>query len=359
MAEHVKEYYGKILKKSEDLKTNACCTNVRLPREIVQILRMVNDEVISKYYGCGLTIPSDFSNLKGLKILDLGSGSGRDCFLLSKLVGEEGRVVGVDMTEEQIAVARKHIPYHTEKFGYSKPNVEFLQGYIEQLDKLELGEGVFDIVVSNCVVNLSPDKKSVLAGVYKLLKPGGELYFSDVYADRRVPKHLRENEVLWGECLSGAMYWNDFIGLAKEVGFGDPRLVEDSRITIANKELEALIGHINFFSATYRLFKLDGLESACEDYGQAVIYNGGIASLPNAYVLDNHHTIETGRVFPVCGNTLKMLTCTRLAPFFQVIGDGRVHYGLFVGGARVPFVSAVAVDTSNGSKGGGGGGGCC
>lgn len=153
--------------------------------------------------------------LDGLRILDLGSGTGRDCFILSKLVGERGYVVGVDMTEEQLAKANAKVEYHTKAYGYAKPNIEFKKGYIEKLGELGLEENSFDLIVSNCVINLSPDKHAVLAGAHRLLKPGGELYFSDVYCDRRVPKHLMENPVLWGECITGALYWNDFLSIAR------------------------------------------------------------------------------------------------------------------------------------------------
>jgi arsenite methyltransferase len=129
--------------------------------------------------------------------------------------------------------------------------------------------------VSNCVINLSPDKNAVFREAYRLLKPGGELYFSDVYSDRRIPAELVNNTVLYGECLSGALYWNDFINKAKAAGFKDPRLVDDKPITIENQAVEILIGHVN--SATYRLFKLSELDSHCEDYGQVVIYLGTIS----------------------------------------------------------------------------------
>ncbi len=160
--------------------------------------------------------------------------------------------------------------------------------------------GQFDVIVSNCVVNLSPDKDAVLKGVHGLLKPGGEFYFSDVYADRRVPAAVRNDPVLYGECLGGALYWNDFLRLAMRQGFADPRLVEDRPLEITNPDLAQKTGGVGFHSATYRLFKLDGLESACEDYGQAVIYRGTVPGQPERLLLDKHHAIERGRVFPVC-----------------------------------------------------------
>jgi len=126
--QEVQDYYGKELTESSDLKTNACCTLVAPPKHILEVLRQVHDEVQAKYYGCGLTIPYD---LEGRKILDLGSGSGRDCYIASKLVGQDGAVVGVDMTDEQLDVANKYIDYHTEAFGFKHSNVKFLKGNID------------------------------------------------------------------------------------------------------------------------------------------------------------------------------------------------------------------------------------
>lgn len=140
----VQEYYGKILSKSNDLKTNACTTSGRPPKFISDAISLIHEEVESKYYGCGLVIPDV---LEGMKILDLGSGSGRDCYILSKLVGENGYVIGVDMTTEQIETSKKYIDYHTKKFGYSKPNIEFRQGYIEKLQDLGLEDNSFDIIM--------------------------------------------------------------------------------------------------------------------------------------------------------------------------------------------------------------------
>lgn len=345
--ENTKEYYGKVLKKSSDLKTNACCTTVKYPKHITDVVKEIHDDVITTYYGCGLVIPD---SLKGCKVLDLGSGSGRDVYILSKLVGQEGQSIGVDMTDEQLAIANSHVDYHTNKFGYEKPNVKFLKGDIEKLDELGLEKETFDVVVSNCVVNLAENKEAVLRQTYDLLQTGGEMYFSDVYSDRRIPEHLRKHEVLWGECLSGALYLNDFLSLAKKVGFTDPRMVSINRITIRNKELEKLVGNIKFCSVTYRLFKLPGLlDDNCEDYGQAVVYNGTMEHHPNQWQLDDHHVFETGKVVPVCQNTFNMLYMTRFRDYFTYIGKPDVHYGIFPGcGQNLPFNKADGNKSSDG-----------
>ena len=343
----VKEYYGKILQGNSDLQTDACCTLTDTPDHLQQLLVNIHPEVTARYYGCGLVRPD---LLRGMRILDLGSGSGRDCYLLAQLVGEEGYVLGVDMTEEQLTVANRHLDWHRQRFGFGSSNVEFRQGYIERLDQLGLEDNSFDIIVSNCVINLSPDKAAVLAEAYRLLKPGGELYFSDVYSDRRVPAELVQDPVLYGECLSGALYWNDFLNLAQSAGFRDPRLVEDRPLAVLNHEIQDKIGHISFFSATYRLFKLDGLESHCEDYGQAVIYRGGIEHSENRFLLDKHHLIEKGKIFPVCGNSYRMLHETRFRPYFDFFGNRETHYGIFADcGTRMPFDIGTASTAS----------GCC
>jgi arsenite methyltransferase len=345
--EQVRDYYGRQLAGSEDLKTTACCDSSQVPEWLRPLLARIHPEVLSRYYGCGLVCPDQ---LAGCRILDLGCGSGRDVYALAQLVGPDGEVVGVDMTEEQLAVARAHQAYHRDQLGYD--NVRFIEGYIENLTELGLESGSFDVIVSNCVINLSPDKDAVLAGVQALLKPGGEFYFSDVYADRRLPESVHRDPVLYGECLGGALYWNDFLALARRQGFADPRLVEDRPLGITDPRLAEKLGNARFFSATYRLFKLEQLEPACEDYGQAVIYRGSIPHQPHRFILDKHHVIETGRVFPVCGNTWRMLHDTRFADHFEFIGDFSVHHGIFQGcGLALPF--------DNESSDSAGGAPCC
>ncbi len=336
----VSEYYSETLQSTGDLKTSACCTAADTPNYLKAAMSKIHPQVQAKYYGCGLVAPE---KLEGLRILDLGSGSGRDCYLLAQLVGESGSVVGVDMTDEQLAVAREHLDYHREAFGYAQGNVEFLHGHIEELDKLGLADASFDLIISNCVINLSPDKAAVLREAHRLLKPGGEMYFSDVYSDRRVPDSLRNDPVLYGECLGGALYWNDFQNLAKHCGFGDPRLVEDHPIEVEDPEQLAKTGNIRFYSATYRLFRIDELEPACEDYGQAVIYHGDIPHHRHRFDLDKHHAIEANRIFPVCGNTWRMLHDSRFRSHFDFIGDWSRHYGIFDGcGSAIPYASETS-----------------
>ena len=333
--ESVRQYYGTALQGSADLRTDACCTPGAVPEYLKPLLADIHPEVSGRYYGCGLVAPD---LLEGLRVLDLGCGSGRDLYLLSRLVGEAGEVVGVDMTADQLAVAARHQDYHRDRYGYRRSNVRLIEGRIEHLETLGLEPESFGLIVSNCVVNLSPDKPAVLAQAQALLKPGGELYFSDVYADRRVPSELAADPVLYGECLAGALYWNDFLHLARNAGFTDPRLVADRPIGISDPQIEERVAPARFYSATYRLFKLCGLEPDCEDYGQAVAYRGTLPRHPGAWPLDKHHRFSTGKVKAVCGNTWRMLAETRLRPHFDFYGAGGQHLGLFEGcGGGLPF----------------------
>jgi len=331
----VQEYYGSRLQTSQDLLTNACCTD-DIPLAHRRILAQLAPEVLDKYYGCGVCIPDA---IEGLTVLDLGSGSGRDAYLLSKLVGEHGRVIGVDMTGEQLDVARRHIGFHTEQFGYARPNVEFRHGYIEDLAAAGLPDNSVDLVVSNCVLNLSTDKEATYREIFRVLKPGGELFIADVFADRRVPETLRQDPILYGECLSGALYTEDFRRLLLRLGVPDYRQFSGRRLSINNPEIEARVGNIGFYSLTVRAFKLD-LEDRCEDHGQVATYRGTIPGQPTQFVLDDHHTFETGRPVLVCGNTAAMLEATRYAPHFRVLGNTSQHFGLF--DCAAPPVAAAA-----------------
>ena len=344
--ENSRDYYGNVLQGSSDLRTDACCTLETPSPALKAALANVHPDVKARYYGCGLVVPD---LIAGTRILDLGSGSGQDAYMLAQMVGANGEVVGVDATPQQLAVAEAHRAWHAERFGFS--NISFRGGDIERLDALGLEAGSFDVIVSNCVINLVADKGAVFRAAHRLLKPGGEMYFSDVYADRRLPAAWSADPVLHGECLAGALYWGDFRDLAKASGFADPRLVKDRPLAITDEAVAAKVAGTAFFSATWRLFKLEGLESECEDYGQAVRYKGAAAlGFPvqgaDVFQLDKHHAIEAGRVFPVCGNTWRMLADTRFAPAFEFFGDFSRHYGIFAGcGGGLPFDVAAGTPT--------------
>ena len=334
--EAVKDYYGKTLQSSQDLKTDACCTVDDIPDHLKSLIAKIHPEVASRYYGCGLVVPEE---MLGLRVLDLGCGSGQDCYLLSALVGENGSVVGVDMTEQQLAVANTHIDYHRKQFGYTKSNVAFCLGELEHLERLPLEDNSFDLIVSNCVINLCPDKAAVLAGAFRLLKPGGELYFSDVYADRRVPQALVSDPELYGECLSGALYWQDFLNLARGAGFADPRLVSDRPLAINSESIKNRLDGIHFYSAVYRLFKIPELEQSAEDYGQSVIYKGTIEHHGCNWQLDKQHKFAKGKPVAVSGNTFRLLGNSRYAQHFELLGDFSRHRGGFTidGDTGIPF----------------------
>lgn len=321
----VRHYYGEVLQSSADLKTSACCTIESVPAYLRPLIAEVHEEVRARYYGCGSPLPPA---LEGATVLDLGCGSGRDCYVLSRLVGAQGRVIGVDMTPEQLEVARRHRDWHAERYGYAASNVEFLEGQIEDLRGLGIADGSVDVVVSNCVVNLSPDKPRLLAEIFRVLKPGGELYFSDVYADRRLPDALRQDPVLLGECLGGALYVEDFRRLMARVGCHDVRRVKSSPIELLDPAIEQRVGFARFSSLTHRAFKLD-LEDRCEDYGQVATYLGSIAGHPHAFDLDDHHHFVRGKPMLVCGNTADMLGATRYGAHFRIDGTKHTHYGLF------------------------------
>ena len=219
IVEQVKEYYGKVLDGTKDLKTKACCcSSTGLPKEVRETLSLIDDEIVTHYYGCGSPIPP---LLEGMTVLDLGCGTGRDVYVASKLVGEKGHVIGVDMTQEQLDIALRHEEEQYKRFGYRDSNVEFKKGYIEDLKSLGIADNSIDVVISNCVINLSPYKQQIFNEIWRVLKPGGELYFSDVFTDRRIPDELYADPVLHGECISGAMYFEDFRRMLNKAGFMD------------------------------------------------------------------------------------------------------------------------------------------
>ncbi|MBT4823279.1 MAG: methyltransferase domain-containing protein, partial [Lentisphaerae bacterium] len=297
-----------------------------LAPDVRSALAEINDDVLNRFYGCGSPLPP---LLDGCTVLDLGCGAGRDAYLASRLVGPDGRVIGVDMTAEQLDVARHNLASQMRRFGFPEPNVDFRQGFIEDLAAIGIENDSIDVIISNCVLNLSPDKRAVFAEILRVLKPGGELFFADVFAGRRVPGSLHTDPVLHGECLAGAMYVADFRRLMRDVGCPDFRATEGRRIALNSPEIKQRIGMIDFYSKTIRAFKLASLEDDCEDYGQVAVYSGTIPGYPHFFDLDDHHRLHTGKPMLVCGNTAAMVQETRYGAHFTVHGDRSVHYGAF------------------------------
>jgi len=324
----IQQYYGETLEGSGDLKTGACCSPDAMPAYLRTWLGELPRAVTDRFYGCGSPIPSA---IDGATVLDLGCGTGRDAFLVSRLVGSTGRVIGLDMTPAQLEIARQAQAPHREQTGLA--NLDFRDGRIEDLAAAGIADASVDVVISNCVLNLSTDKARVFAEILRVLKPGGELFFSDVYADRRIPGALLDDPVLRGECLSGALYMEDFRRLLLAQGVADYRITARSPVPLLDADIEARIGMVNFESITVRAFKLD-LEDRCEDFGQIATYRGSIAHHPHRFMLDDHHMFERDRPMLVCGNTAAMLADTRYAAHFEVTPRRR-HFGLF-GGCAAP-----------------------
>jgi len=324
--EEVKNYYGKVLKTNEDLKTSACCTTDSLPDHIKTIIKNIEPEVVEKFYGCGSPIPNELS---GCTVLDLGCGSGRDVYVVSALVGEGGKSIGIDMTDEQLAVARKHVDAQMKRFGFNKSNVDFKQGYIEDLNEAGIADNSIDVVISNCVINLSPDKRQVFKEIFRVLKPGGELYFADVFSNARVSKEFHDDALAYGECLGGAMYIEDFRRMLVELGCLDYRVMTQRKITIDDPVIAQKAGNVEFYSMTMRAFKLNDLEDRCEDFGQVAYYQGTMEGCPNAMILDDHHTFMTDKPMLVCSNTASMICHTRFGKHFKIVGTTNKHFGLF------------------------------
>ncbi|UJR15926.1 hypothetical protein I4U23_002846 [Adineta vaga] len=217
------------------------------PSILNAIIDQIHPDVISKSHQSNFVLFPP--KLEGCTVVDLGCGVGRDVFILSKLVREHGH----------LQFARDHIDYHIKKFGLSKVNIEFINGEIDQLEKTKLKENSIDVVVSNSVVNYKRDKKAIIEGACKILKPGGEFYFSDVYVNRPIP--VEHQEVLSGEYIGGALRWEDLILYATEAGFTQPRLVTAKPYVIANEEIQKAIGKTKFVSAIFRCFKLPLVET--------------------------------------------------------------------------------------------------
>lgn len=208
--EIVREHYAERIKNNASCcgGSSDCCSSESslYPQDLLTTLPE-GESVVS--YGCG--DPITLASLQpGQTVLDLGSGAGLDCFFAAKKVGETGHVIGVDMTPEMIERATSSAK------RLNLENVEFRQGYLEDLP---VEENIVDVIISNCVINLSPDKSKVFTEAFRVLKPGGKLAVSDIVTDGPLPQSIKQSLSAWAGCVAGAVEASEYIGMMEAVGF--------------------------------------------------------------------------------------------------------------------------------------------
>ncbi|MBI5682049.1 MAG: methyltransferase domain-containing protein [Deltaproteobacteria bacterium] len=232
--ESVKGFYAAAAAKP---KPELCCPIAYSADDISHIPQ----DAIEISYGCGS--PVSLAVIKeGEVLLDLGSGGGIDCFIAAKYVGKNGGVIGIDMTDEMLNKAKKNSKTVAKNLGYDV--VEFKKGFLESVP---VPENTIDVVTSNCVVNLSPDKKKVFNEIYRILKDNGRFCISDIVSDKDVPLDMQVDNQLWGECISGALREDEFISIAKEAGFYG--------LEIIKRYLYKDTGSIKFYAITVSGYK--------------------------------------------------------------------------------------------------------
>jgi len=224
----VKEKYGQIALQVEH-NQGSCCGPVSDCCGVDYTIFSENYDNLQGYnkdadLGLGCGIPTDFAGIEpGHHVLDLGSGAGNDCFVARALVGETGQVTGIDFTDAMVEKAKRNL----EKIGYS--NVHFVKGDIEQMP---FEKDRFDVVISNCVLNLVPDKNKAFSEIFRVLKPGGHFCVSDVVIKGEMPEKLKADAEMYAGCVSGAMQMEDYLAAAKNAGFKNLAVHKERKIDI-------------------------------------------------------------------------------------------------------------------------------
>jgi SAM-dependent methyltransferase len=230
----VRERYAKIAEQGKVENASSCCGATTPSNKVYNI--MMDDYTDTEGYvedadlglGCGL--PTEFALIeKGDTVIDLGSGAGNDCFVARHETGAEGKVIGIDFTPVMIEKAR----LNAEKMGYN--NVEFREG---DIDAMPVNDDVADVIVSNCVLNLVPDKKKVIEEIYRVLKPGGHFSISDIVLVGDLPEALKEDAEMYAGCVAGAIQKSDYLGLMEEKGFANVKIQKEKPIAIPADILE-------------------------------------------------------------------------------------------------------------------------
>ncbi len=228
--EMVKQKYSEIALQDQDTNASSCCGSGGSSQEVYNIMSDEYDH-LSGYapdadlkLGCGL--PTEFAKIKaGDTVVDLGSGAGNDCFVARHETGESGKVIGIDFTEAMIDKARANV----EKLGYN--NVEFRQGDIE---KIPITANTVDVVVSNCVMNLVPDKPKAFGEVYRILKTGGHFSISDIVLTGDLPEKIKDAAEMYAGCVASAIQKEDYLQIIKDAGFKNLRLQKEKPIIVPN-----------------------------------------------------------------------------------------------------------------------------
>lgn len=224
----VRAKYAEIAQQDRADNAASCCGSGGCSTEVYNIMTDdyagLEGHVAEADLGLGCGLPTQFAGIKpGDTVLDLGSGAGNDCFVARHETGPDGRVIGVDFTPEMIAKARAN----AMKMGFA--NVEFREGDIEQLP---LSDAMVDVVVSNCVLNLVPDKKQAFAEILRVLKPGGHFSISDVVLQGKLPEALQHAAEMYAGCVSGALQESDYLGIIHQLGFGEVTVQKRKAITV-------------------------------------------------------------------------------------------------------------------------------
>ncbi|MFO0775627.1 MAG: methyltransferase domain-containing protein [Nitrospiraceae bacterium] len=254
ITQQVSERYARAASTGEQM----CCPT---SYDMRHLKTFIPEEVLSISYGCGT--PAGLETVRaGETVVDIGSGGGIDCFEASRLVGPSGHVIGIDMTDTMLTIARKHAGVVAENLGYPTSNVEFRKG---MADAMPIEDGTADLIISNCVINLAPDKRKVFHEMFRVAKAGGRFTISDIVADQPVPQYLVHDAAKWGDCLSGSLTLADYLGGLVEAGFRGVHLLKSSPWQ--------RIDGIHFFSVTLTGYKLDRsaalAESAASSAGTA------------------------------------------------------------------------------------------
>ncbi len=237
ITQKVSDRYAKAVSTGEQM----CCPT---SYDMQHLKTFIPEEVLKISYGCGT--PAGLQTVQaGETVLDIGSGGGIDCFEASRLVGPTGRVIGIDMTDTMLEIARKNAAVVAANLGYPASNVEFRKG---MADAMPVEDGAIDLIISNCVINLAPDKSKVFHEMYRVAKFGGRFTISDIVSDQTVPQYLVHDTEKWGDCLSGALTLTDYMNGMTLAGFSGVHLAKFSPWRV--------IDGIHFFSVTLTGYKL-------------------------------------------------------------------------------------------------------